>query len=424
MAIENFEHDALRCSRCSYCKWVPWENARHPDFLVGCPSTARYHFHAYSSGGKFNMALALMKGRIDYTDGMLDAFYRCQECGSCDVSCKTIQDIEPLECMQEVRNKCVEEGQLIPEHMPYMDSLKKEDNMMLAKKADRGKWAEGLSVKDLSNDKAEVLFHVGCRYSFDEELSPVARGGLELLMNAGVDIGIMGSQEACCGGRAYKMGYAGELQKYAEHHADTFKKAGVKTVVTPCSDCYQCFKVLYDKIEKKPNVEVFHITEYLHQLITKGKLKLTKEVPLTVTYHDPCNLGRLSEPWVHWKGKEVKKFNQLICHEPPKQYRRGAKGVYQEPREILAAIPGVKLVEMYRIKESAWCCGAGGGVKEAYPEFALWTAAERLKEAKAVGANALVSACPHCTRNFRDAAEENGEAFPVYDIIELVRKAV
>jgi Fe-S oxidoreductase len=145
---------------------------------------------------------------------------------------------------------------------------------------------------------------------------------------------------------------------------------------------------------------------------------------LTVTYHDPCHLGRLAEPWVHWKGKEVKVLGQMIVHEPPKKYRRGANGVYDIPREILKSIPGVRLVEMYRTRESAWCCGAGGGVKEAYPDFAIWTGAERLKEAKTVGAKAIVSACPWCTRNFIDTVKETGQKMEVYDIIELVQQAM
>jgi len=326
--------------------------------------------------------------------------------------------------MQELRIKCVEDGQLVPAHMVVIEGLRKEDNMMQSPRADRGKWAEGIDVKDLTQESAEVIYHAGCRYAFDEELWPIARAGLTLLRDAGVDIGIMGVEEACCGGRAYELGYAGELTKYAEHQIETFRTAGVKTVVTPCSDCYACFKVLYDKIGQKLDIEVLHITEYIHRLIKERKLKLTREVPLTVTYHDPCHLGRLGEPWIHWRGKETKVMGQMIVHDPPKKYRRGANGVYEIPRDILKSIPGLNLVEMYRIKEYAWCCGAGGGVIDAYPEFATWTGNERLREAEAVGAQAIVSACPWCKSNSMDASGENGKNIEVYDIIELVQKAI
>ena len=148
-------------------------------------------------------------------------------------------------------------------------------------------------MKNLTTEKAEVVFHAGCRYSFDEELRPTVRNGLNLLLNAGVDVGIMGMDEACCGGRSYEMGFLGEVTKFAEHNAEVFKNAGIKTLVTPCSDGYHAFKVLYDKIGKKLDIEVLHITEYLLRLIKEGKIKFTKKVPLTVTYHDPCHLGRL-----------------------------------------------------------------------------------------------------------------------------------
>jgi Fe-S oxidoreductase len=370
------------------------------------------------------MAYSLLNDRIEISEAFVEILYRCLMDGSCDISCKVQQDLEPLQLMQELRIKCVEEGHLIPEHMVVIDGLRKEDNMMLSNKADRGKWAEGLDIKDLSAEKGEVIFHAGCRYSFDEALWTAARSGISLLRDAGVDVGIMGTSEACCGGRAYELGYAGELVKYAEHQVEAFRTSGVKTLVTPCSDCFACFQVLYDKIGIRPDIEVFHITQYLHRLIQEDKIRLAREVPLTVTYHDPCHLGRLGEPWIHWEGKEKKVLGQMIVHEPPKKFRRGTKGVYETPRQVLKKIPGLRFVEMYRIKEYAWCCGAGGGVIDAYPEFALWTGTERLREARSVGAEAIVSACPWCKRSFMDAVEETEDALKVYDIIELLQMAV
>ena len=424
MTWQDYERDMQRCTRCSYCKWIPYRYMRSTNFMEGCPSVSKYNWHAYAAGGKFNMAYSLLQERIEISDAFLDILYRCQMDGSCDTSCKVQQDIEPLQLMQELRIKCVEDGQLVPAHMVVIDGLRKEDNMMQASKADRGKWAEGLDVKDLTKESVEVVYHAGCRYAYDEELWPVVRGGLTLLRDAGINVGIMGAEEACCGGRAYELGYEGELTKYAEHQVDTFQTAGVKTLVTPCADCYAAFKVLYDKIGRKLGIEVLHITQYLDRLIKEGKIRLTREVPLTVAYHDPCHLGRLAEPWIHWQGKEIKVMGQMIVHDPPKKYRRSANGVYETPRDILKSIPGLRLVEMYRIKEYAWCCGAGGGVIDAYPDFAIWTGIERLREALAVGANAIVSACPWCKRNFLDAAKETGDNIEVYDLIELVQKAI
>jgi len=423
MALEDFEKDMTRCIRCSLCKFPPLEQIKSQRFSNVCPSVTRYNFHTYSGGGKQITGLALLHGRLEYSDELADVVYHCQMCGACDVSCKYCRDRETLEPMYELRARLINEGQLIPGHLPYIESLRKEDNMMLGKKADRGAWAEGLGIKHILTDPAPVLFHAGCRISYDEELQKLARTAASLLKLAGVDFAIAGPDETCCGGRAYEMGYQSELIKFAEHNLEMWKSNGVKTVVTACSDCYTAFKVDYYKMGYDYDVEILHITQYLERLLDEGKLKPIRAVPLTVTYHDPCHLGRKSEPHIRWQGVERKTMGQLVLHSPIKEYRRGTYGVYETPRNVLRSIPGLKLVEMERIKEYAWCCGAGGGVLEAYPDFAVWSALERIAEAKASGATALVTACPWCERNFNDALSETDDSFGIYDVVEIVAQA-
>jgi len=343
--------------------------------------------------------------------------------GACDVSDKICRyNIRGLEAMREMRFRLVEDGQTLSQHKPYIDSLHDEQNMMTGPKADRGKWADGLDVKNLTKEKARVVFHAGCLYSYDERLWETARTAVTLLRNAGVDIGIMGKNESCCGGRAYQWGYRKELNAAARRNARAWIKAGVKMVVTPCAECYYTFNRLYR--ETGLTLEVVHVTEYIDRLVKKRKIKLTKSVPLTVTYHDPCHLGRLGEPYVPWQGTRKKIYGQIPVWKPSRPRYTGAWGVYAPPRSVLASIPGLTLVEMERTREYAWCCGAGGGVLEAYPDFAAWTAAQRLAEAKASGAEAMVSACPWCESNFADAAESQDEKVQVYDIIDLVQMAL
>jgi len=424
MALEDFEKDMMRCARCSECKWIPLAQIKSWRYAQGCPSIGKYNFHAYSAGGRLAMGLSVLQERLDYTDGFLDILYRCQMCGACDVSCKCTKDMEPYAIAQELRIRAVEDGELLPAHMMLIEGLKKEDNMMRGKKADRGKWADGLDIKSITGEAAEVYFHAGCRYSFDESLWPQIQAAARLMKKAGVDFGIGGNDENCCGGRAYELGYLGEFTKYAENNLDMLKTAGIKTVVTSCAEGYFTFKVLYPKLVGGTDLEVFHITEYLNRLIKEGRLVPTRQVPMKVTYHDPCHLGRLGEPWVPWEGEEKTVFNQMYIYDPPKPWRKGTYGVYEPPRDVIRSVPGVSLVEMERIRDYAWCCGAGGGVIDAYPDFARWTALERIEEARATGAEAMVTACPWCRSNFVGALEGCGDNLKILDIVELLDMAV
>ena len=131
-----------------------------------------------------------------------------------------------------------------------------------------------------------------------------------------------------------------------------------------------------------------------------------------MTYHDPCHLGRLGEPYIHWEGKEIPDTYADLTHR--ETFRRGTYGVYEPPRDVLKSIPGLELVEMDRTKEYAWCCGAGGGVRETNPEFAQWTARERIAEAESTGAEAIVTACPGCEANLERCHKRNGEQASKY----------
>lgn len=413
-----------RCSSCSYCKWIPQDKIQSQRFAEACPSVSYNHFNAYSARGRFQIAIGLMDNTADYTEKAVDVINSCMACGACDVSCKICRyNLEPLEHHIELKTDTVEKGYELPQLEPLIANLKKEGTMLKGKvKADRGNWAEGLKVKDLSKVEAEVLFFAGCRYSYDKALWNIPRGAVELLVNAGVDVGILGKNENCCGSRAYSMGYRLEFDAVAEANLKAWQAAGVKTIVTSCSDCYHGFKKLY--AQKGSPFQVLHTVEYIDQLIKEGKLKFSKQVPLTVTYHDPCHLGRQGEPYVAWEGKEKKILGQIVTWEPARPRYNGAYGIYDAPRDVLKAIPGIKLVEMERIREYSWCCGAGGGCSDAYPDYASWTAGERITEANATGAEAIVTACPWCEQSFTYATGEDGTKMKVYDIIELVQQAL
>jgi Fe-S oxidoreductase len=420
MALERCRADMEMCCRCSICKFIPLEKVTNFQHASVCPSIARYNFHAYSGGGRLSMGVALLEKRFDYSDTFLNIIYNCQMCGACDVSCKYAMDMEVLDPINEMRIGCVESGHTLAS-LDNVVKLLREKGTLVPSGLGRGEWARGLAVKDISREKAEVIYHVGCRTSLNRSLWKVASATTAMLQKAGVDAGVHLEDELCCGGRAYQMGYREDFLRQAKHNAERFDKSGAKILVTGCAECYHAYKVLYEKFKISHGLEVLHTSQYFSRLIGEGRLKPSKEVRMKVAYHDPCYLGRLGEPYEPWSGTKVP--GHMFRFNPPKPYRRGTYGVYQPPRDVLASIPGLTLVEMDRTKEYAWCCGAGGGVKESNPTFSRWTALQRIEEARSMGAEGVVTGCPGCERNLSEAAQDHG-TLAVYDIAELLDKAI
>jgi Fe-S oxidoreductase len=421
MALEQYQGDVNMCCRCSACKFIPLQKVRGYDYTYVCPSIARYEYHSYSGGGRMNIISAALKDGIKYTDRLLDIVYNCQMCGACGVSCNYAMDMEVQEPINEFRIKCVSDGKTHPALNKAIQGLRQQGSMVPTR-GKRGDWAKGMKLKDATKEKVDVLFHVGCLTSYNKDMHKLAKATAKILKKAKVNFGISGNNETCCGGRAYQMGYEKDFLKHAKKNMAMIKKAGIKTVVTACADGYHAFKVLYDKYDLRGSLEVLHIAEYIDRLVQEGKLKLNRNIDMVVTYHDPCRLGRLGEPWIHWKGKKIP--GDRFVFDPPKEYRRGTKGVYEPPRDVINSIPGITLSEMTRIKEYAWCCGAGGGVNESNPEFAQWTALERIREAESTGAETIVTACPWCEKTFNEAIKESSSSLKVYDIVEFVAKAI
>jgi Fe-S oxidoreductase len=239
------------------------------------------------------------------------------------------------------------------------------------------------------------------------------------MQDAGVDVGILGNGEGCCASPVLKVGMADLFGEIASRNIKTFNELGVKKVVTSCAGCYGIFQSQYPAIGKM-DFEVMHSVQFFDQLIQGNKLKFTKDVPLKVTWHDPCHLGRGGEKQNLWEGVRIK----WGLSDPPRQRNYGSNGVFDAPRNVLKALPGVELVEMERIREFSWCCGAGGGVRAAFPDFALETAQERIEEAKATGAEALVTSCPWCESNLGDAITSDGNKIHLFSLVELIEKAL
>lgn len=420
MSLKDFMPMQERCSNCSFCKWIPFDKVKSGRFAENCPAGCWGNWNTYFARGRFQMGLAIVNEEFDYNDVNTKIVHSCMDCGACDVSCKVCRyNLEPLEHNRELKHDAISKGHVLPEQRALADSYAKEHTMIRgAKNADRTNWAKEIKWAD----KPEALFFPGCKYSYDENLWDNAKFMVNLIQKSGVALGYLGEKDACCGSRMYQMGFFEEFDFGAKANIDNIQAMGIKTIITPCADCYYALKRLY--VARGLDVEVLHIVEFLDRQITEGKLTFTKAVNKVVTYHDPCHLARQGEAYEAWNGHEKKILNQIHTWEPRRPRYNGAKGIYDASRDILAAIPGITLVEMERIKEYAWCCGAGAAVNETNPELSKWTASERVTEAKATGAEVLVTACPWCESNFIGTADENGETINVLDIIDLVKEAL
>jgi len=328
-------------------------------------------------------------GLIDFED---EDMWQCATCRACVQVCP--RGVEIIDVMRAVRRAISEFGVgKVPESLRIsMKNIAATGNPLGEPQENRADWAKDLDVKPFTAG-TEVLYFVGCYAAYDPSIRRVARATVNILNKAGVDFGILGNQESCCGESARKAGHEELFQSLAQGNIDTFKEAGVTKVITTSPHCYHTFKNEYPELGA--DFEVIHFSQYLAQLITDGRIKPTKEVNKVVTYHDPCYLGRHND-------------------------------IYDEPREVLGSIPGLKLVEMPDNRELSLCCGGGGGqiwmdVKKGERLTDL-----RLDQALTTEAKTLVVACPYCMLNLEDSAltSDKGEAIEIKDIAELVLEAI
>lgn len=419
MKLQNCYHDAVACVRCSNCKWIDQIYTQSHRFSRICPINSKYGFDAYSGGGMLTIAKELLNKKLDFNTRLLDIIYKCTLCGACDVRCKRNLDIEVLLTIEALREEAIRAGcgPLGP-HKAIADKIKNKGNRYGAENEKRMDW---LPKKETSTRKPEILYFVGCNSSFVQK--ELAYSTTKILKAANISFAVL-SNEWCCGHPLMITGQEEAAHEVAAHNIEAIKKTGTITVLTSCAECYHTLKVKYPKLLNKKTEEmdfsVLHLAEYVDQLMKNHKLNIENSLDIKVTYHDPCHLGRLSEPWKPWKGK----FGKFGIPEPAREMRRGTFGIYEPPRNILQNIPGVKLIEMERHRDQSWCCGAGGEVRSVAKDFALWTAQERIEEACSIGAEALISCCPYCEENFKEAIKKNDHEIEIYDMAELLAKAL
>src|SRR5262249_20683757 len=312
------------------------------------------------------MAQRVFHGLDPITPELKEVIYACTNCLMCQELCGVRADgYGPWDITVAMREEITEREGPISAHKGIFEGLKQHDNPWAQPKSGRGAWAAGLGLKEISESNASTLLFAGC--SADRESGRAGAVALaQLMQSSGEAFAILGEAEKCCGLYAFDLGFRREYERLKNENLAMLKSTGITQVVVACGSCFRSWRE-YGKAGSG-DFEVIHGVEYIERLVQAGKLKFTKPINKKVTYHDSCHLGR-------------------------------GCGVYMAPRNILRAIAGVELLEMARNQRWAWCCGGGGGVPEADAELALWNAAARMSEAKACGAEVVLTSSALCHRS-------------------------
>jgi Fe-S oxidoreductase len=318
-----------------------------------------------------------------------DEIWACTTCRACQEQCPVF--IEPIHKIVEMRRNLVLEQTQFPETaMGALRSMEQRGHPWRGTMASRTDWADGLDVKLLSDDSnVDILYWVGCTAALEERNMKVAKAVAKVLKAAGVNFGILGPEEVCCGEPARRIGNEYLFQMLAQQNVETLNGYGVKKIVTACPHGYNTLKNEYPDFGG--HYEVWHHTEFIKDLIRQGKLNVSRVVAKKTTYHDSCYLGRYND-------------------------------IYDAPREVVQAATGTHPLEMEHLRSKGFCCGAGGGRMFMEEQIGTRMNQMRTEEAMKVGAEVIASACPFCLQMFEDAikALEQEGTVRALDIAEII----
>ncbi len=324
--------------------------------------------------------------KADLPIGFSEVPYLCTLCGRCELVCPSF--IRTKELRIATREWIVERGRAPKNINQLMETLNRVRNIVGEPNEERLAWMQG--VEDLplglnQKEKAKVIYFVGCVASFFPMTKRIPQAFVQILKKAGVDFTLLGGEEWCCGFPMIAAGMKPKAKPFIQHNLERVKERGAETVVFACPSCYNTWREECDG-----GIELYHSTQFLKKLIEEGKI-IFKENSIRITYHDPCDLGR-------------------------------ASGVYDPPREILRAIPGVELIEMEGNRDQCKCCGGGGDLEIVNPELSSALAQAKIEEIKATGTEMVITACQQCVRTIMTNARRKKVPLVVMDIIEFVLK--
>ncbi|MDY6965955.1 MAG: (Fe-S)-binding protein [Halobacteriota archaeon] len=366
------KYELFGCIQCGKC-------------TGGCPVSLK---------SDLNSRRLVRKGLLSENEevlGDIEYIWDCTTCSTCTLRCP--KGIEPSEVIIGMRTLLIEDANVPNTIQEALESTYKDGNPWGRARSKRSEWAEGLDIKNISKgDEAELIYYVGCTPCYDPRIQSVAHSLVKIFNAAGVDFGTLGNKESCCGNEVRRMGEVGLFEMMIEDNLQVYEKFNIQKMVTTSPHCYNTFKNEYEGA----TFEVQHYTQLVADLIDSGKLEFSKELDQTITYQDPCFLGKQNK-------------------------------VFEEPRKILESIPGATFIDFDRSKERSLCCEGGGG--------RMWVEATgegernseiRARDADEMGASIIAVSCPFCLLTMEDAVKMAGyeEKIQVRDIAEIIAELI
>jgi Fe-S oxidoreductase len=386
--------DLEACTNCGRCQDVcPAHLSQKP--LSPRRMTQNLKEHLWREGSKFlstpsdqRQSEAIMGKTVGE-----DELWACTACMACEEVCPVY--IEQIGRNIDLRRYLVLMETKFPSGLkPVFKNLMNSQNPWGMGRGLRAEWAKSLRAEILSKGAERgILFWVGCAGSFDDRNINVAISLVSILKSIGIPLWILSTEEGCCGDPARRTGNEYLFQTHAKANIEVLQKYGVKQILTMCPHCFHTLKNEYPQFGGE--FQVIHYTQYLSELLSKGKLKFTKPINKVITYHDSCYLGRANQ-------------------------------IYKAPRRILQSIPGLKLVEMRQHGSWSFCCGAGGG--RMWLEEHIGTRINQMRTDQAIQTKATLigTACPYCLTMLGDGIKEKGQAetMAVLDLSKLIEQAM
>lgn len=393
--LERVKRQIHACKGCSSCREWSWSDPRLPGFVDGSTKTGFEHIcpvYPYTDGfesdtvrGKMRIMKGVLEETIQPNEEMVRKFFECTQCSNCTEHCPMTRQnkLDPAELIRMMRVHLQEEGFKPPQGIKYEVPHGPHSRRL----------PEDWIKPELLSSTSGLVYFPGCVISCSVyyQTPEIARDFLGLTTKLDVDINVI-TDGWCCGYQQYLTGQTPVAKELARRNIEGLRKMGAKTLVATCAGCYHMFKNVYPEIVGEPlGFEVLHSVEFMERLLDKGELAFRHRLEKRVAYHDTCDLGR-------------------------------KHGIYEAPRRILRAIPGLDLVEMEQNRENSWCCGGGGGVKSAYNGLAFGMGSDRIRQAEEVGAEMIVTSCPTCVWNLRESAENAASAVKIVDLVTLVNR--